>query len=301
MTRLLLVPVLLLTSSCVDDRTVEATALPPAMLKLASWNLEHLAEWDGVGCRPRTEADYAQLRDAATRLDADVIAIQEVESRAAAERVFSPDRYVVVMEDRPESGRGGGCRGLPGQSIRRQAVGYAIRKGLGFTRNDDLAALGLGNPGLRWGVDVTVHAQTPIRLLAVHLKAGCNSGRAPSDRDCDVLFEQLPVVEGWIDDRASEGAAFAVLGDFNRRLASRRDAFFAEIDDGQPAGADLTLASERRPATCKARYREFIDHIVIGSVAAERIMPDSFEEFTYGVPEDRHPADHCPVAIRVSS
>src|SRR5690606_22954926 len=30
-------------------------------LKIAAWNLEHLAQADGEGCRPRGEADYAAL------------------------------------------------------------------------------------------------------------------------------------------------------------------------------------------------------------------------------------------------
>lgn len=67
---------------------------PPPMgsLKVATWNIEHLAEKDGEGCRPRTEADYALLRRHADALNADVIAFQEVQSEAAARRVFDPQR-----------------------------------------------------------------------------------------------------------------------------------------------------------------------------------------------------------------
>ena len=70
-------------------------------LKIASWNMEHLAERDGEGCSPRTEADYARLRDHAAALNADVIAFQEVQNKAAAERVFDPALYDVVMSSRP--------------------------------------------------------------------------------------------------------------------------------------------------------------------------------------------------------
>jgi len=31
-------------------------------LRLATWNLEHLAADTGAGCRPRSDADYAHLR-----------------------------------------------------------------------------------------------------------------------------------------------------------------------------------------------------------------------------------------------
>ncbi|WP_292037103.1 MULTISPECIES: endonuclease/exonuclease/phosphatase family protein [unclassified Brevundimonas] len=280
------------------------TGIPPAAsdrspLKIASWNLEHLAERDGEGCRPREEGDYALLRRHADALGADVIAFQEVESRAAAERVFSPDRYEVVMSSRPASPWGPECRGLPGRHIQNQAVGFAIRKGVPWSRHEDLSALALGNPNLRWGVDVTVGRERPLRLLAVHLKSGCNSGRAPTDPDCPVLFGQAPVLETWIDDRANAGEAFVVLGDWNRRMASRGDAFFQALNDGEPAAASLTLTGAGRSAGCKARYREFIDFIVVGVEAAERVVPGSFEEYAYASPEAEHPSDHCPISVRM--
>ncbi|MNQ32723.1 Endonuclease/Exonuclease/phosphatase family protein [compost metagenome] len=271
-----------------------------APLKVASWNLEHLAALDGQGCRPREEADYALLRRHAEALGADVIAFQEVENRTAAERVFDPAKYDIVMSTRPENARGPECRGLSGRYIQNQAVGLAIRKGVAWSRNPDLSALALGNPNLRWGVDVTVSRGRPLRLLAVHLKSGCNSGRAPTDPDCPVLFDQGPVLGSWIDERARAGETFVVLGDWNRRLASRDDAFLAEINDGDPAGAALALADGGRQANCKARYREFIDFIVLGAKAAERFEPGSFDEYVYDAPEAEHPSDHCPISIRLA-
>lgn len=295
MQRFLPVLAAVVLSGCVG---MAPTAPEQTELKVASWNIEHLAERDGEGCRPRTEADYALLRRHAEALDADVIAFQEVQSKAAAERVFDPDLYDVVMSSRPASERGSECRGRPGLFIQNQAVGFAIRKGVPWTRNPDLSALGLGDPNLRWGVDVTVGRERPLRLLAVHLKSGCNSGRAPSDADCPVLFNQLPVLERWTDQRASQGEAFVVLGDWNRRLASRGDVFFADLNDGEPTGAALMLTAGDRPAGCKARYREFIDFIVAGSGAAEQLRPGSFEEYVYDAPESEHPSDHCPISVR---
>lgn len=184
------IPILIAASAlagCAQTPRSEAPAQASNPLKVATWNLEHLAENDGTGCRPRSEADYAELRHQADLLNADVIAIEAVESKAAAERVFEPSRYDVVMSARRVSGRSGACYGKPGQSIRHQAVGFAIRKGVSWSRNRDLSALGLGNPDLRWGVDITINGARPLRLLAVHLKSGCNSGRAPSDDDCTVL------------------------------------------------------------------------------------------------------------------
>jgi hypothetical protein len=82
--RLVLILIALLVSGC--------AIRPPAQdqpLRVATWNLEWLAEKDGAGCRPRTGADYAALKEFADGLDADVIAFQEVESVAAAQRVLT--------------------------------------------------------------------------------------------------------------------------------------------------------------------------------------------------------------------
>ena len=72
---------LFLAASCTGVRELGSTA---PTLTLASWNMEHLAEHDGSGCRPRTEADYAAMRAYVDALGADVVAFQEVESKAAA-------------------------------------------------------------------------------------------------------------------------------------------------------------------------------------------------------------------------
>jgi endonuclease/exonuclease/phosphatase family metal-dependent hydrolase len=140
------VTLLTLVNGCADERQADVSRRASAPLKIVSWNLEHLAERNGQGCCPRTDVDYAELRRHADALAADVIALQEVESKVAAEQVFDPAGYDVVMSARPQSRRGGTCYGKPGQSIGHQAVGFAIRKGVSWTRNDDLSALTLGSP-----------------------------------------------------------------------------------------------------------------------------------------------------------
>lgn len=286
---------LLLLAGCAPQSTRQSDL--PRPLKIATWNLEHLAEKNGLGCRPREDADYAALRNYAGQLGADIIAFEEVENIAAARRVFSPDRYNVVMSTRPDSGRNGFCGhdSTDGPHIRSQRIGFAIRKGIPYVRHPDLSELALGNPDLRWGVDVSLTGPRPLRLLALHLKSGCSAG---SDREpCPVLFGQVPVLRQWIAARHAEGSAFVLLGDWNRRLALPDDLFWKQLTDGLPADAMLVDAAEGRGATCVQRYPDFIDHIVMNPAAAARRVNGSFEEFTYGVPEDQHPSDHCPVAV----
>lgn len=267
----------------------------PAPLKLASWNMEHLAAADGSGCRPRSETDYAAMRAYVASLDADVIAFQEVESKAAAERVFDTANYTVVIEDRVGSDRGGVCRGLDGQTINAQRTGFAVRKGLPFERLGDFTELQLGDADLRSGVDLVVRPRggEPVRLLSVHLKSGCSSG--DQNEACAVFFRQVPVMERWIDARAGEGIRFAVLGDFNRRLAMPDDRVWADWDDASPANADLAMASGDESARCNPRYRDFIDFIVLDRRAADDLI--AFEEKTY---DSDALSDHCAITASLT-
>lgn len=259
-------------------------------LRVASWNLEFLAEKDGAGCHPRQAADYRQMKAVADGLGADVIAFEEAENPAAAARVFDPRRYTIVMEARP--GKPGGDCGdrNAGQAFIRQAVGFAIRRDLAFTRAPDVTDLQVGNPNLRSGVDVTVKPTrgAPLRLLAVHLKSGCFQGSTGSA--CPQLLQQIPVMAKWIDDAARGPTRFVVLGDWNRRLALPGDNFWTTIDDGNPPNADLTLADAGVSPKCDPKFHDFIDHIVLDKRAGADL--GGFREVTFA---QGHPSDHCPI------
>ena len=88
-------------------------------LRIASWNLEHLKDSDGEGCIGRTGADYAAIAGRLPELDADIVALQEVENAAAAHRVFPGSHWRVEMSSRPETKRSRRCRG---RSITRSAI-----------------------------------------------------------------------------------------------------------------------------------------------------------------------------------
>lgn len=265
-------------------------------LRIASWNLEFLAEHNGEGCHPRSDADYAEMRKIADGLRADVIAFEEAENEAAAARVFDPAKYVIVMEQR--AGKPGGSCGsdAPGQTFIRQAVGFAISKDLAFTRAPDVTDLEVGNPNLRSGVDITLHPNggEPLRLLAVHLKSGCFSGTTGSA--CPQLLKQIPVVEHWIEAAAVGPTRFAVLGDWNRRLALPGDTFWTTIDTGNPPDAELKLADAGTKPTCDPRYDAFIDHVVLDKRAGQELK--HFQETTFA--PGHYPSDHCPISVDLS-
>ncbi|WP_374394924.1 endonuclease [Sphingopyxis sp.] len=276
-----------------------AHSAPPASrpLKLTSWNLEFLATRNGVGCQPRVDADYEAMRRIVDSLDADVIAFQEAESVEAAQRVFDPARYVVIMEARAGS-PSGTCGGEhKTQTVIRQAVGFAIKKDIPFDRHADVTSLMLGNEQLRSGIDITLRptGARPVRLLGVHLKSGCFADATA--KACPTLFQQLPALEAWIDAAATGPDRFAVLGDWNRRLGLGGDAIWTEIDDAEPANSDLRLADAGIGPGCDPRYTSFIDHIVLDRRAGQDML--AFSETRYAAGE-KHYSDHCPVSVTLA-
>jgi endonuclease/exonuclease/phosphatase family metal-dependent hydrolase len=261
---------------------------------LASWNLEHLAEADGSGCRPRTEADYAALRERLRSLSADIIAFQEVETLAAAQRVFDPKVYDILIEERPGSKRKPGCNGRPGLFLNRQAVGFAVRKGLEVERRPDLVDLQLGDPNLRSGVEIVLAGGDgqKLTLLSIHLKSGCASGET-SDA-CDTLQRQTQALRTWVQSRAGASETVAVLGDFNRRLSRPGDRLWTLLDSPGAPG-DLSLAAGGRKAQCDPKYSEFIDHIALD--ARLEASATTFQEALYS---GERLSDHCPILVTIA-
>jgi len=254
-------------------------------LRIATWNIEHLRAQIGIGSVKRTDADFKALAMIAKELDADIVALEEVDGAKAAARVFDPAEYDFYFSKRHHV----------------QLTGFAVRKGISVVAEQDFAPLGLDG-SVRYGSDLTIEVKGKrLRLLAVHLKSGCfdkllfSRGNA-----CEKLNRQLPILEKWIDQRTLEKIPFAVLGDFNRRFDAPGDQFFPEIDDGDPAGLDLVRVTEGRRSNClNGRYPLYIDHIVLDEQAAEMLVANSFQQvlITKAQAQTQKLSDHCPIAV----
>jgi len=320
------VSVLLALSLCaVATAADHRAASPPQTLKLATWNLEWLIApaafkplkehcvpegtpvsgnqrrlpCDVVHRFERSSRDFATLARYAHQLDADVIALQEVDGAEAARLVFPG--YTFCFTSRRHV----------------QNNGFAIRAGIPHRCAPDVVTLSFGDT-LRRGAELVMYPGEPyeIRLLSVHLKSGCSDKPLDGpDKACRTLARQVPALKGWIDVRAAAHRPFALLGDFNRDLLGEPPAgrsgdgrslgVWAEIDDGVPAEADLRDAAEgERFRNCApgGAYGAFIDHIVLSRALGAAIVPGSFQRVTFSAADARHAvlSDHCPVAVRVS-
>ena len=260
-----------------------------ADLKVATWNLEWLtARIDGdpalpADVHPKGSADLALLRQYAATLNADVVALQEVDGPAIAATLFPPDRYTLFFTD--------------DQVIQR--TGFAVRRGIPVHRNADLAALDVSTHGfhLRSGADLTIDLPGgPLRLLDVHLKTGCHFDRlASSPRpQCATLRDQIPPLQNWIASRRAEGVAFILLGDFNRVMDEHDDVLAA-----LQAAGPLARITEGHDSPCWGGG-PFIDHILAGGPARAWLDMTSLRVLVYreNVAMREHLSDHCPVSAR---
>ena len=266
-----------------------------AEFKLATWNIAW-ATLRGPDDRAvprdvprRSEADWALLRQYAARLEADIIAFQEVDGPEAGQKIFDERAYTLVFPAENDI----------------QRAGFAIRRSLRVTQNADLAGLDLrpqARYSLRRGTDVTVEvAGTPLRLLSIHLNAGCREETLSSSQQCDSLAQQSNILAEWIAARQREGVAFAILGDFNRRFMPSGDEFAERLNQAAP----LARATEGYSNPCFADARggrPFIDHILLGGAARGWLINNSMRVMVYAERDARareRLSDHCPVSVRI--
>ncbi len=274
-----------------------AHPLRAADLKLATWNIGWLTlrpAGDPILPRdlvPRDAADLTRLADYASRLDADIVALQDVDGPAAAARLFDPARYAFHFPDEHDV----------------QRSGFAVRRTLRVVWNPDLEALDLhpnARFSLRRGADITVETDSQrLRIASIHLKAGCRAERLlpPSSVDCDSLARQAAILADWIAARRREGVPFAIAGDFNRRLGAPGDSFLPLLEQAAP----LLRATEGVSNPCWAGARGgqvFVDHILLGGGAERWLLPDSLRVMVYaerGSEWRDRLSDHCPVSLRL--
>ena len=280
-------------------------SLQAEALKVASWNIAWLGSHE---YNKRGDSDYLELARYATKLDADIIALQEVENAEYAKKVFGDDYdYYFSTKDWV------------------QRVGVAVRKSIGYSvEAKEYKALDVGR--VRYGMDLTLtKGNKALRLLAIHLKSGCFDKKLDSasidamsnasKRDqkvktaCIKLSKQLKPLEAWIDHRATGSTPFIVLGDFNRRFSqdlalqhSEKSGLWQAIDDKN--NEDLWTPTLTRNSDCwGGYYKHYIDHIVLDPKAKQKYIANSFNQLVfeqkYTKEISNRLSDHCPISIEL--
>ena len=130
-----------------------------ASVRIASWNLNNLHFISGEALRARApiraDRDFAILQQYGRRLDADIIALQEVNGPHAARRLFSESDYDIYFSGRYDQDT------KSGHPSDRIYTGFAVRKNVfDSVTKSDYSELSVphGNPSrpTRWGVMLKV-------------------------------------------------------------------------------------------------------------------------------------------------
>jgi endonuclease/exonuclease/phosphatase family metal-dependent hydrolase len=263
--------------------------------KIATWNLDWLTlRHTGDPALPenvhtRRPADFTRLRAYADKLNADIVAFEEVDGTAAAAQIFNPAHYTLI-------------------TIREdvvQQVGLAVSNTIKVQQNADVTALDVepdASHKLRNGLDATLTFPNgaTLRVLAVHLKTGCHEDIiATSQRpQCVLLGKQIIPLAAWAHARAAEGTPYTILGDFNRVMDQPE-----ELSTALAQAASLTRVTTGKADPCW-KGGSFIDHIFLGGPAQAWLIPASLRVQTYRndpASERDRLSDHCPVSVRITT
>ncbi|HWL94867.1 MAG TPA: endonuclease/exonuclease/phosphatase family protein [Phycisphaerae bacterium] len=278
-----------------------AQPLPPprkrefkGVLTLACYNVENLFDShddpyrQDEGTETKPEAAQAKAAETIRSLDADIIALEEVENRGVLEQ-FVANRlgdlgYANVVLFEGNDGRGIDCALLTwlpvGPVTSYRHVLFDDGSGGRMTFRRDLLRITIEPPG---------HASFDV--FVVHLK--CCGGTD----DVRIRNAEAVAVRAIVDDilKGSPSARFVICGDFNDKWDSAAMKTIRGSGDAELEGF-LSDLSEGSVSYHKAPYRSIIDHIIASPAMAERYLAKSYRIATGG-PADQA-SDHYPVVTQ---
>lgn len=223
-------------------------------LRIANWNIANLASGPGVPLRGyvRPEADYDAIADQIRILRPDIVALQEIGSLPAAQRILG-EGWRIAFETRCMAN----ARKCEADSddiytaiawrdgLAERAAVFQV-DGLAVNHTDEC---GVTRP-VRGGVGVRLDiGGKPTWILSVHMKATCKDDRIEpgTEDDCATQKEQFRILKEWIDARPA-GDATILAGDFNRKLLTAKDSVRNEIFG--PLGDKVQFLPDARSRTC---------------------------------------------------
>jgi endonuclease/exonuclease/phosphatase family metal-dependent hydrolase len=309
-------------------------------LRLATWNIQTLTTGQKVFPNQafvRAQADLDFLKNFATGIAADAIALQEIASPAAVAQVFPNTDWTICISGqffeaypalgRPPQATCFDAAPLPdtpaSEPLARQFTALAVRKSAGFTVTvSDAPQFGVlhldddtARP-VRWGLVATLQkgART-FTLLNVHLKSGCFNERLaipltppPSRVDCETFARQVPLLDNFV---RSTPKPFVVLGDFNRNLDLDGDQVFARLAGSDTKGTGDNTGVRRfpfhTPSICFPEPRSEYHYVPIDYLLlSDGLRGRDYLELSPPLPAGTSAgdfkkkfSDHCPKSLAI--
>lgn len=271
--------------------TMMSTSAFASSLKIVTWNVEFLTAKNNTSCAPRNDADYKKLSQFAKSMDADVYALQEVESAKAMARVFDSNTYDFIVSER--TGKTYDCRHNSKYKTTQQRVAYAVKKNINYqySASENLTKLDLNNDNsLRYGLVL----QLPkVTLMNVHLKSACHSGDVLSNgSNCDVKKKQFDELTKWVN-RQPTLKKLVILGDFNHKF--NQGDYFLNSDVKRRNIAAHTSKFN----SCQPRFSsgQGVDHIVSSFDKLDVSLINYVDTNSDGIEDSEESmlSDHCPI------
>lgn len=281
---------------------------------------------------PMLRRKQQQLRELLHQAKPDIVLLQEVTDSAAVAEMLGHGWTIHSTADHWHA-----------KAI-SQHLAIAWRTGtLPHARIEVVEPLSRRRPdGHRTRPGLALHIQPrpgiELAMLNVHLKAGCRQGRMERQISrqpkrlwrrhaaCAILQEQIPALEGWLDQQLAAGRHVMLAGDFNRDLRdeikqgwpARADgssaaapvetpeqieqisSVFAELNDETPPAARLMLLRTghyRKHADCHRHIDNFIVNQALGLHLRSPLNQLQVEVIPFASPvsvDEPRPSDHCP-------
>lgn len=269
-------------------------------LVIATWNIANLHHIEGEKPRPwanpRDTIDYERLAEIARKINADIIALQEIGSPRAAAKIFDENRYHIIISDRYHQDSSDGPIEDSDKAVKGIYTAFAIDKQK-FPKPvvQTISALSIQNveidregmpanhvtrSGLAFNFSIK---DQKIRLLNVHLKSSCaghstypvydapkNEPNNPyaSRFDCRTWLAQSMILENWIEQQDELGQLVIIGGDFNRRFNrvfgenNAPERSWSHLNDGAPNQLILLKGPESKNQTCWENHSEHNDEFI---------------------------------------
>jgi len=285
--------------------------------RIAAWNiadLYHVLDEEvrpGIGTK-RSQSDFDTLKKYATQIDADVVALQEIATKEAADLLFSPAEYNVIMSSRYYEDINAGL-----ENDIYTAVAVRKREDIRLIEQVDLSELQIDpksddpkDKPTRRGTAVKLSINgTELWILSVHLKSSCSSTKRLDlsvTNHCKILWEQRVPLTSWIMSRIAKGEHFIIAGDFNRRFRQLEDrgVFWSYLNGGElknPLLLKYPKKVTRKCPTKKGNSTQPIDWIITSTSLMDSFVEGSFWETRWNFKDTqahgRRLSDHCPIKI----
>lgn len=269
--------------SCKKDKQelVQQFVFNKTQVTIGTFNME----WLGDGERDRKkriEDDYKMYADIIIKMDADILAVEEIENANAIGKIL---KY------------------LPGYSYYltqeggQQRIGIIFKKGIEAKLISEYSPLEIEPRKTKPGLLLNMKAGNfDFYIMAVHLKSSSHfdDTEEKQERSLDLREQQALVISKWADSclRFSKERDLIVLGDFNDTPRRKKNNILGPL-----AEKLVFLTADLK--SCKYPSAYGIDQIAVSSSALERVNTNSVTVFDlYSFLSDQQLkglSDHCPV------